>query len=122
MDGKKLKYVVEARLPFPSENLMLCVRAEGNDHDLRRIAISALLQMLEAKWKQLNQGIHRLSIGADKTSGRKRDARGRYIADMLSTPKAAKEVTSHREQIRLVKIYNTILARAAQADARIPMR
>jgi hypothetical protein len=121
MTGKKLKYVLEARVPVPSQKLTLCVRAEGSDRDLRSIGISALLQLLEVKWQQLNEGIHRLSIRPDKISARRRDASGRYITDMVLPAKVTK-VTSHAEKIRLINAYNAILFRAAQVETRVLIR
>jgi hypothetical protein len=83
MTGKKLKYVFETRLPFPSQQMMLCIRAEGSDNDLKSIAFSTLGQLLELKLKKLGHGIHELVTPGNKTSARKRDASGRFIKSNL---------------------------------------
>jgi hypothetical protein len=80
---KKLKYVFETRLPFPSQQIMLCIRAEGADSDLKSIAFSTLGQLLELKLKKLARGIHTLVTPANKTSARKRDAIGRFVRNNL---------------------------------------
>jgi hypothetical protein len=83
MTRKKLKYVFETRLPFPSQQIMLCIRAEGADSDLKSIAFSTLGQLLELKLKKLARGIHTLVTPANKTSARKRDAIGRFVRNNL---------------------------------------
>jgi hypothetical protein len=112
MKRKKLKYVIEARLPLPSHDVILCVRAEGNDRALSNIAFGALEQLFEIKWRQLSDGIHRLTMLNDKTALKKRDANGRYVKSLLLPMNVSGEIKNQRERLRLVNTYNAFFAKA----------
>jgi hypothetical protein len=110
--SKKLKYVIEAGLPLPSHQVNLCVRAEGTDGELNRIAFSALHQLLEIKRKRIRGCFQMVGISALPTPLRQRDAAGKYKKDIFLVGNASEEIVNHRECQRLVSTYETILSRA----------
>jgi hypothetical protein len=109
---KKLKFIVEARLPLPSHGVMLCVRAEETSKSLQSIAFSALDYLLTQKLKMLNDSLYKLIICSGKKSPRKRDANGRYMKEQLGASMTG-DTGRTRERLRLVSTYEAILAKFA---------
>jgi hypothetical protein len=107
---KKLKYVIEARLPLPSHNVLLCVRAEGSDNSLGSIAFNALQNLLEARWRNLGTGIQKLLVNTGKRPARERDASGRYTKSIGLPYNFSDENIRNRERLRLGNTFDHLLS------------
>jgi hypothetical protein len=117
INGKKLKYVMEADLPLPYRQVMLRVRVEGTDKDLNSITFGALQEFLEAKLKKMNHSVQRLISSTPKTLLRNRDARGRYVKNIHTAANESNELAKKREWLRLLFNYEALLSKSALRTA-----
>ena len=117
INGKKLKYVIEAELPLPYRQVMLRVRAEGTGKDLNSTTFAALQELLEEKLEKMNHSVQRLVSCTPKTNLRNRDARGRYVKNIHNTVNESNELAKKRECVRLLYNYEALLSKSALRTA-----
>ncbi len=117
INGKKLKYVIEAELPLPYQQVMLHVRAEGTETGLNNTTFAALQELLESKLEKMNHRIQSLVSFTPTTKLRNRDARGRYVKNIHDAVNGPKEIAKKREWLRLLFNFEALLSKSALRTA-----